>query len=107
MSSRRAQVGWSTSGHSGIDVNLYLHPSDLHPSFRGSRENTDVGLFIRDHLGLDLESITTKLNENTDWFFWRSTSKKEKGGQQRRAVGKGLGGSCPEDGLTHYHCGKH
>ena len=45
LTSRRAQVGWSTHGHSGVDVNLYGYPRKLvAPYLGGNRENTEVGL---------------------------------------------------------------
>lgn len=43
LPSRRAQVGWSTEGHSGVDVNLYGYPRALtSPYLGGNRENTEV-----------------------------------------------------------------
>jgi alkaline phosphatase len=43
LTSRRAQVGWSTEGHSGVDVNLYGYPRSLtSPYLGGNRENTEV-----------------------------------------------------------------
>ncbi|KAL7415153.1 alkaline-phosphatase-like protein [Mrakia frigida] len=92
MVSRRAQLGWSTHGHSGVDVNLYMYPRQ--PDFHGSKENTEVGEFIAKHLKLDLEPITTKLNADADsWFHWETTSGKEKGGQQKKK----------KRGVKHFH----
>lgn len=43
LPSRRAQIGWSTEGHSGVDVNLYGYPRSLtSPYLGGNRENTEV-----------------------------------------------------------------
>ena len=43
LPSRRAQIGWSTEGHSGVDVNLYGYPRALtSPYLGGNRENTEV-----------------------------------------------------------------
>lgn len=43
LPSRRAQIGWSTEGHSGVDVNLYGYPRSLTaPYLGGNRENTEV-----------------------------------------------------------------
>lgn len=123
MSSRRAEVGWSTHGHSGVDVNLYMYPFD--PTFHGSKENTEVrlllshttlfflpppdpltdvnwscrshqiGAFIASHLSLDLEGVTARLNDaDVDrWFHWETTSGKEKGGQQKKK----------KRGVKHFH----
>lgn len=46
VASRRAQVGWSTPGHTGVDINLYAYghgASGLH----GNIENTDVSETLR------------------------------------------------------------
>lgn len=59
--SRRAQVGWSTHGHSGVDVNIY--GSKGTENLRGNHENTDVGNFIRDFLEIDLDAVTTELKK--------------------------------------------
>lgn len=47
LPSRRAQIGWSTEGHSGVDVNLYGYPRILtSPYLGGNRENTEVSRTI-------------------------------------------------------------
>ncbi|KAJ1950454.1 vacuolar alkaline phosphatase [Linderina macrospora] len=56
--SSRAQLGWSTHGHSAVDVNLYAHGKDAH-LLAGNHENTDIGHFIIDMLGLDLQAVTS------------------------------------------------
>ncbi|CAO3692282.1 unnamed protein product [Rhizopus stolonifer] len=58
--SRRALIGWSTHGHTAVDVNLYAK-GDGTEALRGSHENTEIGDFIVDYLGLDLAIITEKL----------------------------------------------
>ncbi|KAF8455853.1 alkaline-phosphatase-like protein [Terfezia claveryi] len=58
--SRRAQIGWTTHGHSGVDVNIYGIGPAL-AKLSGNHENTDVGNFIRDYLELDLDAITKEL----------------------------------------------
>ncbi|OBZ84863.1 Alkaline phosphatase [Choanephora cucurbitarum] len=59
--STRAQIGWTTMGHTAVDVNLYAygHQAD---QLRGNQENTDIGKFIVNYLKLDLKDITKKLN---------------------------------------------
>ncbi|KAF8462543.1 alkaline-phosphatase-like protein [Kalaharituber pfeilii] len=62
MVSRRAQIGWTTHGHSGVDVNIY----GIGPALRklsGNHENTEVGEFLRDYLQLDLDAVTKELTE--------------------------------------------
>ncbi|EXJ59540.1 alkaline phosphatase [Cladophialophora psammophila CBS 110553] len=61
MISRRSQLGWSTHGHSAVDVNIYAsHPSHA-PGLVGNRENIEVGEFIAEYLDLDLGVITAEL----------------------------------------------
>ncbi|KAI8323849.1 alkaline phosphatase-like protein [Martensiomyces pterosporus] len=61
--SNRAQIGWSTHGHSAVDVNLYAYGRDAH-LLNGNHENTDIGQFIVSALGLDLKTVTAKLRGN-------------------------------------------
>lgn len=71
MISRRAQLGWSTHGHSGADVNIYTSSRALAgPSLSGNRENTDVGAFLRSFLDLEegVEEVTRLLREHVDAF---------------------------------------
>ncbi|KAL8283576.1 hypothetical protein RQP46_005679 [Phenoliferia psychrophenolica] len=65
--SRRAQIGWSTAGHSGVDVNLYAYGYNA-TGLAGNRENTEVGHHIVNAMGLDLDVVTLELNKNLDWF---------------------------------------
>ncbi|KAJ2880826.1 vacuolar alkaline phosphatase [Coemansia asiatica] len=58
--SDRAQIGWATHGHSAVDVNLYAYGKDAHV-LRGNHENTEIGQFIIDSLGLDLDLVTSKI----------------------------------------------
>lgn len=63
MISRRAQIGWSTHGHSAVDVNIYASNPNHAPALVGNHENIEVGRFITDYLDLDLEPITQELKE--------------------------------------------
>lgn len=56
--SRRAQVGWSTAGHSGVDVNLYAAGYNA-TGLVGNRENTEIGEHIAHMMGLNLEGEST------------------------------------------------
>ena len=61
MISRRAQVGWSTHGHSAVDVNIYAsNPKHARPLI-GNHENTEIGEFIRDYLDVDVDAVTEEL----------------------------------------------
>lgn len=66
MISRRAQIGWSTHGHSAVDVNIYGSEGSL--SLRGNHENTEIGKFLHEYLGVDVKSITRELNEKAKEF---------------------------------------
>ncbi|KAJ2341418.1 vacuolar alkaline phosphatase [Coemansia erecta] len=61
--SNRAQLGWATHGHSGVDVNLYAYGKDAH-LLRGNHENTDIGEFIVQALGLNLEQVTSLIKQD-------------------------------------------
>jgi alkaline phosphatase len=51
IESTRARIGWTTTGHSGVDVNLYAY-GEGSERLRGSHPNTDVGRFIFQQLGI-------------------------------------------------------
>ncbi|KAI1359727.1 alkaline-phosphatase-like protein [Xylaria arbuscula] len=63
MISVRAQIGWSTHGHSAVDVNIYSSGGPGTEALRGNVENTDVGLFLRRYLDVDVDAVTKELNE--------------------------------------------
>jgi alkaline phosphatase len=58
----RALVGWTTHGHSGVDVNLYIYglPAD-HSYFGANVENIDVSTLIAQLLGLDISAMTKEV----------------------------------------------
>ncbi|PWN52560.1 putative PHO8-repressible alkaline phosphatase vacuolar [Violaceomyces palustris] len=80
----RAHLGWSTTGHSGVSVDLYYYESKLNKKtksqlkalderrsqFSGSHENTWIGEWTSKFLGLDLESITKTLNNGSDYSWY-------------------------------------
>ncbi|EEH11028.1 alkaline phosphatase [Histoplasma capsulatum G186AR] len=63
MVSRRAQIGWSTHGHSGVDVNIYASSAHDAMPLVGNHENTEVGLFLQKYLSLDLHNVTKRLKD--------------------------------------------
>ncbi|KAI2612444.1 alkaline phosphatase-like protein [Hypoxylon fragiforme] len=63
MISIRAQIGWSTHGHSAVDVNIYSTGGPGTNAIRGNVENTDVGKYLRDYLNVDVDTITKELND--------------------------------------------
>ena len=113
--SRRAQVGWTTHGHSGlcllppffsspsirtihdlttitaVDVNIYAsNPEHARPLI-GNHENTDVGSFLREYLDVDTEAVTEELKEHL------ATSS-----QFANWLGKPVDESMAKTGLDHY-----
>lgn len=66
MISKRAQIGWSTHGHSAVDVNIY--GSKGAEKLMGNHENTDVGKFLRNYLDVDVDAITKELNKKSSAF---------------------------------------
>ncbi len=74
MVSDRAQVGWSTHGHSAVDVNVYGYApprggtaaAAALDALRGNVENTDVGRFLREYLGVDVDAVTRELRRKRD-----------------------------------------
>ncbi len=58
--SRRARIGWTTGGHTGIDVGLYAFGPGT-AAFHGAMEIDAVGRTLADVLGLDLAPITARL----------------------------------------------
>ncbi|KAL6859240.1 alkaline-phosphatase-like protein [Trichoderma novae-zelandiae] len=68
MISLRAHVGWSTHGHTAVDVNIYSSGGPGTQSIRGNVENTDVGKFLRHYLdvGDEVEEVTKELREKTE-----------------------------------------
>ena len=62
--SRRAQIGWTTHGHSAVDVNIYASSPDRVKALIGNHENTEVGKFLSDYLDVDLKKITQELKDH-------------------------------------------
>ncbi|KAF2236425.1 alkaline phosphatase [Viridothelium virens] len=63
--SRRAQIGWSTHGHSAADVNIYASDSVSAKPLVGNHENTEVGKFLRDWLDVDVDAVTKELRRKS------------------------------------------
>ncbi|KAI8386420.1 PHO8 [Nakaseomyces glabratus] len=69
MISFRAQIGWSTHGHSAVDVNIYAYSNRpkswqyLLSKLQGNHENIEIGHFMRDYLELDLEEVTKRIKD--------------------------------------------
>lgn len=66
MVSMRARVGWSTHGHSAVDVNIYSSGGAAAEKIRGNVENTDIGKFLSAYLDVDVEEITKELEDKLE-----------------------------------------
>lgn len=60
--SRRARVGWTSRGHTAVDVGLYAYGPGT-DRLRGTHQNIDVAHIIATLLGLDLAGLTSKLQQ--------------------------------------------
>ena len=58
--SERAMLGWTTKGHTGVDVGLYAYGPGSAP-LRGVLTNDAVGRLVAAALGLDLAPVTEEL----------------------------------------------
>ena len=90
MISRRAQVGWTSHGHSAVDVNIYASSPRAARPLIGNHENTEIGEFIRDYLDLDLEAITERLKAGLE-------------GEREGWMGEVAGDVNALQTLDHYH----
>jgi len=60
--SYRALVGWTTWGHTGVDINLYSF-GERSGTFKGNYRNDQVGGMLASMFNLDLQSITNSLKD--------------------------------------------
>lgn len=61
MIGKRANIGFTTTGHTGEDVTLYVYaPANL-SQLTGTVENTDIAKYMEYAMGLDLSATTEKL----------------------------------------------
>lgn len=74
MISVRSQTGWSTHGHSAVDVNIYGYTNsnemqqllnDRRPyhGLFGNHENIEIGRFMERLAGVDLAKVTEKVKD--------------------------------------------
>ncbi|KAJ5468347.1 hypothetical protein N7475_006099 [Penicillium sp. IBT 31633x] len=92
MISRRAQVGWSTHGHSAVDVNIYASSSKDAWPLVGNHENTEVGDFLADYLDLNVDNVTKLLQDSKSGIL-----------QSYDWMGDRLGLTFHTEGLDAYH----
>ena len=98
MVSRRAQVGWTTHGHSAADVNVYASSPDAAKALVGNHENTEVGDFLREYLDLDLKGVTDELRSNAP-----AAVEEMQGEGEESWMGHAVGEDDAKEALDHYH----
>lgn len=59
---RRSGIGWSTSGHTGIDVGVYASGPGA-DAFRGEHTNVEIGRALAKALRLDPAAVTRELRQ--------------------------------------------
>lgn len=60
MISKRARIGWTSHGHTGHDVVLYMYHPRGH-RMTGVIDNSDIPKYFEEVLGLDLKATTERL----------------------------------------------
>ncbi len=60
LMSKRANIGWTTSGHTGEEVTLYTYAPDGQ-RLAGVVENTQIAEYIAKNLGINLDDLNKKL----------------------------------------------
>ncbi|KAB8074002.1 alkaline-phosphatase-like protein [Aspergillus leporis] len=98
--SRRAQIGWSTHGHSSVDVNIYASSTKDAWRLVGNNENTDIGSFLAEYLEVDVEAVTKRLQSSKEWD-WNPEVESASAG--RSWLGDPLGEDVRTEGLDTYH----
>ncbi|MCX5804922.1 MAG: alkaline phosphatase [Proteobacteria bacterium] len=68
MISRRANIGWATSGHTGEDLFFYVYGLN---KYIGLIENTDIAQIIARGMGVDLAVIDRELFVDAEEVFGR------------------------------------
>ncbi|QRV93563.1 alkaline phosphatase [Ceratobasidium sp. AG-Ba] len=79
---RRTMSQWATLQHTGVDVNLIGYGPNVR-RLSGNRDNTEIGQFIAEQLGLDLPAVTDILNDkrNEYWLVNEVGRDKVEGGE--------------------------
>ena len=58
---QRAHIGWTTGGHTGEDVVLYVYANDNDNQLSGTVQNSDIAEYAAKALGLDLDAASEAL----------------------------------------------
>ena len=61
MIAKRANIGFTTKGHTGEDMPLYVYSPEGVDQLTGTVENTDIAVYMEKAMGLDLSKTTDAL----------------------------------------------
>lgn len=61
MISKRANIGWTTNGHTGEDIPLYIYAPDGVDKLGGVVENTDIAGYMAKLFGVSLSDAADRL----------------------------------------------
>ncbi len=64
MISKRANIGWTTGGHTGEEVVLYAYAPANVKQLKGVVENSDIAKYMAEVLGINLDEVNKKLFVN-------------------------------------------
>ena len=58
---KRSNLGWTTGGHTGEDVALYVYANNYKNQLTGTVQNSDIGKYIAKAIGGDLDKTSEQL----------------------------------------------
>lgn len=58
---KRSHIGWTTGGHTGEDIVLYVYANNYANQLTGTIQNTDIANYSAKAMGLDLATASAKL----------------------------------------------
>jgi len=61
MIGKRANIGFTTTGHTGEDVTLFVYAPQNISQLTGTVENTDIAVYMEKAMGLNLSEATDRL----------------------------------------------
>ena len=61
MLNKRSHLGWTTGGHTGEEVVLYVYADDYKNILGGTVQNSDIARYMAKAMGGDLDKVSTEL----------------------------------------------
>ena len=61
MLNKRSHIGWTTGGHTGEEVVLYVYADDYKNILGGTVQNSDVARYMAKAMGSDLDKLSSEL----------------------------------------------